>query len=161
MTHEERFCMEDTLAHIRLFQTYMRWAIDMLMNQMIWHDHSKLSPEAFDTFVEYGPKLRNCTYGSEEYKGFLAGMKKALDYHYEQEDHHPEHHEDGIRRMDLISILAMFLDWRSATERHHDGDIRRSIEHNQKRFGYSDDVKQILLNTCDLLDRFPTGRRET
>jgi hypothetical protein len=31
--------------------------------------------------------------------------------------------------------------------RHNDGDILRSVEINQKRFGYSDEMKQIFVNT--------------
>ena len=32
-----------------------------------------------------------------------------------------------------------------------DGDIFRSIEINQKRFGYSDDIKALLRNTAEFL----------
>ena len=35
--------------------------------------------------------------------------------------------------------------------RHNDGDIMKSIEINQERFGYSDDLKQLLINTACLL----------
>jgi hypothetical protein len=41
----------------------------------------------------------------------------------------------------------MIVDWKAASERHADGDILRSIEINQSRFGYSDELKQILVNT--------------
>jgi hypothetical protein len=39
------------------------------------------------------------------------------------------------------------MDWKAATLRHADGDILKSIEINQKRFGYSDDLKEIFKNT--------------
>jgi hypothetical protein len=39
------------------------------------------------------------------------------------------------------------LSLKAATLRHKDGDIRRSVEINQKRFGYSDELKRIFLNT--------------
>lgn len=58
----------------------------------------------------------------------------------------------GIRGMSLLDVLEMLCDWKAATLRHKDGDILRSIEHNQKRFGYSDDLKQILLNTLPLIE---------
>jgi hypothetical protein len=41
----------------------------------------------------------------------------------------------------------MLCDWRAAALRHADGDIWKSIEINQKRFGYSDELKEIFKNT--------------
>ena len=40
------------------------------------------------------------------------------------------------------------------TLRHDDGDILKSIELNQERFGYSDEIKHILINTAHQLDFF-------
>jgi hypothetical protein len=54
--------------------------------------------------------------------------------------------------MSLVQLTEMLCDWKAATLRHKDGDIRRSIEQNQQRFGYSDEVKRILLNTLPLLE---------
>ena len=74
-------------------------------------------------------------------------MKPALEHHYKENRHHPEHFENGIKGMTLIDLVEMISDWKAASERHNNGDIIKSIEINQKRFGYSDDIKQILLNT--------------
>jgi hypothetical protein len=56
-----------------------------------------------------------------------------------------------LRGMNLIDLLEMLCDWKAAGERHANGDLLRSIEVNQKRFGYSDELKQILLNTVGSL----------
>ena len=61
----------------------------------------------------------------------------------------------GITGMSLIDVLEMLIDWKAATLRHNNGDILKSIEINQKRFGYSDDLKKILLNTVKELDFTP------
>jgi hypothetical protein len=53
----------------------------------------------------------------------------------------------------------MLCDWRAATLRHADGDLRRSIEINQKRFGYTDELKAVLLNTAERLRFFAPERR--
>jgi hypothetical protein len=45
------------------------------------------------------------------------------------------------------------------TMRHNDGDIWRSIEINQKRFGYSDELKAILQNTVVRLGMCNDPRR--
>ena len=43
----------------------------------------------------------------------------------------------------------MILDWYAASQRHENGDIFKSIEQNQERFGYTDEVKMILINTIN------------
>ena len=58
----------------------------------------------------------------------------------------------GLHDMTLIDIIEMLCDWKAATLRHKDGAIRRSIEQNQKRFGYGDELKQIFINTIDVLE---------
>ena len=49
--------------------------------------------------------------------------------------------------MNIVDICEMIADWKAASLRHADGDIMKSIEINQKRFGYSDELKSILINT--------------
>jgi hypothetical protein len=80
--------------------------------------------------------------------GFLRDMKPALDHHYANNRHHPEHFgEEGIDGMNLFDVLEMFIDWTASTRRHADGDIAKSIEINKKRFGMSDQLAQIFRNT--------------
>jgi len=76
-------------------------------------------------------------------------MKEALKHHYDFNRHHPEHFVNGIKDMTLIDLCEMLSDWKAASLRHNDGDINKSIEINQSRFGYSDELKQIFLNTID------------
>jgi len=114
-------------------------------------DQTKLSDNEKNVFDIYTPKLKNSTYGSDEYKIFLKEMKVALDHHYENNRHHPEHFKNGIKDMTLIDIVEMFCDWKAATMRHADGDLVKSIELNKKRFNYSDDLEQIFKNTAEYL----------
>jgi hypothetical protein len=71
-----------------------------------------------------------------------------LEHHYEHNSHHPEHYPSGITGMSLLDVMEMLIDWKAASERHTDGDIMRSIEQNQERFGYSDDLRSIFENTA-------------
>ena len=143
--------MEDqrpkTQEHIdevrKLLQTVMTKLLDRSMN----HDQSKLESPEREIFDEFTPKLKDTTYGSDRYNGYLKEMKVALDHHYKQNRHHPEHHENGVKDMNLIDLIEMLCDWKAATMRHADGDIMKSIEHNQKRFGYSNELASIFKNT--------------
>lgn len=137
----------DTLLHIRLVnELLIRFAKD-LMYRAICHDNSKLQEPEKSLFDEYTPKLAACTYGSDEYKGYLKNIGAALDNHYKRNSHHPESHRDGIDGMDLLDIVEMLLDWKAATERHNDGDILKSIEINKERFNISNQLSKILSNT--------------
>lgn len=49
--------------------------------------------------------------------------------------------------MNLVDIIEMLADWKAATLRHADGDIMKSIEIQQKKLGFSDDIKHIFINT--------------
>lgn len=139
----------DTWEHIHQVQTCLGRVIKHLMRRSRDHDQSKLAEPELSTFNEYTPKLRDSTYGSAEYKAFLEGMGEGLRHHYEHNSHHPEHHPSGINGMSLLDIVEMLADWKAATLRHADGDLRRSIEQNKERFGYGDQLEHILLNTAE------------
>jgi hypothetical protein len=111
------------------------------------HDASKLSAEEKPIFDEFTPLLRELTYGSDEYKAALAQMKPALDHHYANNSHHPEHYENGINGMSLLDVIEMLADWKAATLRHADGDMWKSLEINRERFQISDQLAEILENT--------------
>lgn len=141
----------DTVAHIETVRANLDTCIAAIRMRQSEHDLSKLKDPEKCVFDEFTPKLKGSTYGSDEYKGFLASMKVALDHHYANNSHHPEHYPDGIRGMCLLDIIEMLADWKAATMRHADGDLSKSIEINQKRFGYSDELKAILKNTATRL----------
>ena len=176
-----RQAQQETLKHRAQVKTYLAAVCAMLARRGECHDESKLhSPEA-EIFAEYTPKLKGSTYGSEAYKRCLAEMRPALEHHYAENRHHPEHfkryvcngcfkeyrtmpnhcdicgysqfqEETDIAQMTLVDLLEMLCDWKAATLRHADGDILRSIEGNQTRFDYSDDLRQIFENTIALFE---------
>lgn len=145
MTKFETMC--ETYQHKGMVHLFINIVVAQLLHRSNCHDDSKLEYPEVDIFTEFTPKLANSTYGSEEYKQFLQEMKPALDHHYAENKHHPEHYQDGIKGMDLIDLIEMMCDWKAASMRHKNGDIIKSIEINQKRFGYSDDLKEIFKNT--------------
>lgn len=150
MSYDSR---DDTLKHIETVKGLLKKVKQELWTRAIVHDASKLIEPEKEIFDEYTPKLKDSTYGSPEYKEFLVGMGEALQHHYSENRHHPEHFENGIRDMNLIDIVEMFCDWKAATMRHADGDIHKSIIHNKERFGYSDDLEAIFNNTVEVLEK--------
>jgi hypothetical protein len=200
----------ETYKHIQLVHRYLNNIIVQLLARSAEHDQPKLYSPEVEIFDEITDRLANSTYMSEEYKGFLKELKPALDHHYANSRHHPEHFyefspayeeelkeelellkymldfdkdEDmdklnfikshfykttfrrmisrfekllnestsRINNMNLLDIIEMTADWVSSVKRHVDGNIYTSIEKNQERFGYSDQIKNILINTVDII----------
>ena len=140
----------ETRKHVANVAKYISIVIASLLDRAVLHDKSKLKEPEKSVFDKYTPKLKNTTYGSEEYKKYLKEMNVALSNHYKMNRHHPEHwYKAGLSGMSLIDLIEMLCDWKAATLRHKDGNIKRSIQHNQKRFGFSDELKNILFNTVD------------
>ncbi len=142
----------DTLKHIKRVNELLLNASIELINRAQKHDDSKLCLFEKPLFDIYTPKLKGCTYGSDEYKQYLKDLKVALDHHYKENSHHPEHYKNGVNGMDFFDLIEMFFDWRAATERDANGSIHKSIEINKDRFNLSDQVCDIFRNTVKSLN---------
>jgi len=151
-TKRELKAEEQTRLHIEQVRKLMNRLIQELIIRAEKHDKTKLEEPEVSIFNEFTEKLSGITYGSAEYKKCLEKMKPALDHHYRHNRHHPENHIHGIEGMNLIDIFEMIADWKSATLRHDDGNIRKSIEINKERFDISDQLVHILMNTVELFD---------
>lgn len=137
----------ETIKHIRRVRHFLYLMIEELDRRAREHDQSKLeSPEA-EVFGEFTPELAKTEYDSPEYKALLLKVKPAIDHHYAKNRHHPEHWPNGIEGMTLCDMVEMLCDWKAATERNKNGNIRTSIEKNTARYGLSPQLAQIMQNT--------------
>lgn len=157
MSVEQKYdSRNDTWEHIARVQHFMQRAIRDLSFRNEKHDDSKLIEPELSYWDIATPKLANLEYGSEEYKQSLRDIRPALDHHFEHNDHHPEHFEDGVRGMNLMALIEMLCDWRAASERTKQrtddpekmSTFEAGLAHNMERFGISDDLMQILHNTA-------------
>jgi hypothetical protein len=139
----------ETLEHIDRVAHLLSEITTNLWERSNEHDASKLlEPEksAFDTLSQ---KLKDTVYGSEEYRSALREIKPALQHHYANNAHHPEHWPNGIVDMSLLDLIEMLADWKAATERMKDGgSLERSLLLNKDRFGIDDQLYYILVNTA-------------
>lgn len=139
---------EDTLRHAQRVRELMLTVVQELAGRAAVHDRSKTQPPELAIFNEYTPKLKTSTYGSDEYKGFLAEMGAGLAHHYAVNRHHPEHFPNGIDGMTLADLVEMLADWKAATERHDDGSLVKSLVIQKDRFDISHQLARILENTA-------------
>ena len=137
----------DTRKHIRFVKHFLLIVIGNLTKRIDNHDVSKLLPPEKEMFDKFTPLLKEMTYGSDEYKVALKEMGVILQHHYKHNSHHPEHFDNGVNDMSLLDLMEMFCDWQAAMLRHADGDFMKSLEINKERFGMSDQLYQIFMNT--------------
>ena len=141
-----------TFRHIERVRDLLNDVIRELLTRGELHDQCKLvSPEA-EAFAEVTDKLAACTYGSPEYEGYRKQISAALDHHYARSRHHPEHFPHGVNDMTLVDLIEMFIDWKASSERHANGNILKSIEHNTDRFNLSPQLARIFQNTAEMFD---------
>ena len=149
LTLEQEACNADTSEHIRQVAVRLHRMARKLLDRADRHDQSKLASPEVELFTEYTPKLAAVTFGSPEYEAMRKSMGPALGHHYANNRHHPEHHKNGVEDMTLLDVLEMLCDWDASSKRHHDGNIRRSIEKNADRFGIVPQLRRILENSVD------------
>lgn len=140
-----------TMRHIETVRNYLNAVVIELLHRQEQHDQSKFSNEEMPHYARIHDELQKHPYGSEEYKALLKSIKPAIHHHHMHAKHHPEFW-DGYQNMTLIDLIEMVVDWKCASMRSKDGDLRRSIEIGQERFGYSDELKKILMNTAEWIE---------
>jgi hypothetical protein len=140
-------CLNETHKHVRSVQKYLNIFIKEIISRGEIHDDSKFEEPELSIFADNTEKLGKTEYGSEEYKALLEEVKPAITNHYSKNRHHPEHWQNGINDMTLVDLLEMLADWKAATARNKNGNIRTSIDHNSKRYHIDAQLTQILHNT--------------
>lgn len=136
---------QDTILHINRVGEILRSIFDPRIEN---HDKSKLESPEKEYFDIYTSRLQELEYGSDEYNQSLSELKVALDHHYQNNRHHPEHFKKGIEGMNLIDLIEMIVDWKAASERHKDGSFTKSLEINRKRFDISDETYNLIYKTA-------------
>lgn len=155
LTQEQVATNAETWKHIHRVQGLLLEFVFDLLSRAHRHDQSKLRHPEVQAFTEHTANLATTTYGSEEYNAAKVAMGAALQHHYANNRHHPEHFENGVNDMNLLDLVEMFADWKAASERHNDGNVLRSIELNTGRFRLRPQLVRILENTAELFGDHP------
>ena len=147
MKDEINYCLAETHKHVRKVQHNLNKFVSDLIHRGENHDNSKFEEPELSIFAENTSKLGQTVYGSPEYKQLLVEVKPAIDHHYSKNRHHPEHWPNGVEDMTLVDLIEMLSDWKAATERNKDGNIRKSIEINSGKYNMSPQLRTIFENT--------------
>ena len=137
----------DTHVHIAQVRENLTLVVKDLIDRGNSHDQSKLESPELEIFGDHSEELGKLEYGSKEYTENLELIKPAIDHHYSKNRHHPEHWPNGLNDMTLIDLIEMICDWKAATQRNKNGNIRKSIEFNAERYKISPQLRKIFENT--------------
>ena len=112
------------------------------------HDNSKFKTPEVEIYSAHFNELNNSKYGTPEYDKALSNIKPALDHHYESNDHHTQHFEDGIFDMNLVQILEMLCDISVAAE-SKGNDVIKELPNWMARNDVPENYYKILRNTLE------------
>jgi len=139
----------ETLKHVNEVRKNIWTLIGHLDKRAQVHDASKFEEPELSVFAANTPKLAKTEYGTPAYDELLKEVKVAVDHHYSKNTHHPEHWPNGVDDMDLLDIVEMLCDWAAAVKRNKNGNVHKSIQHNQERFKMSPQLAKIMENTVN------------
>lgn len=138
----------DIIAHISTVQASMERIIQRLRYRAEYHDASKLKEPEYSVFKLFSARLKDTKFGTQKYYDTLnePEFQEALNHHYKHNSHHPQHNDLGLDGMSLIDITEMLCDWYSASGAQGNS-ILQSLKIQKERFGMSDQLYNILVNT--------------
>ncbi|SRR5258708_4269001 len=139
--------LKDLVDHKSRVAGYMQWCANDLSHRASVHDNSKFGEEEFEPYDAAFSELQKYPYGSEELKAVYKSIKPALQHHFEANDHHVEHFENGINDMTTIQLTEMICDWLASSERSQTS-IMTGLEINKEKYGIDDQTYRIIVNTA-------------
>ncbi len=139
--------IESILSHKEQVARLLADMVRALCMRAAQHDDSKFSDEEAAAYEEALPKFKDVAYGSPEYIIVCQSIRPAIQHHVNVNRHHPEYFgEDGVSGMNLIDLVEMTCDWIAAAKRSG-SDVVEALQVNRKRFGLSDQLYRIILQT--------------
>lgn len=142
----------ETMKHKHLVQRNLGVVIKQLIDRGDAHDNSKMVEPELQYFAQETANLHGLTYDSPKYTANLDKIRPALNHHYANNRHHPQHFKNQVNDMNIVDVIEMFCDWAASCKRHADGNLHTSIEKNAVKYKLSTQLQQIFENSVGLLE---------
>jgi len=146
--------------HIKRVQNKLSKLVAALLIRMREHDKSKLEEPEFSLWKKMDEEPRY-PYGTRKYNKKIKRYRELFEMHYKENPHHPEHFPNGISDMTLIDLMEMLCDWISYKDNIRVSEAIEMVEKQSKRFGYSDEIKNMLINTLNTYFAVLAGENES
>ena len=106
--------------------------------KLIWrgitHDLSKFSIAELKGYSSNFHEFKHSVYGTKQYTQHITNIQKTINHHYKHNPHHPNHYKGQIELMSLLDIVEMYMVWKAASKKYLNGNLRKSLQINTKRF---------------------------
>lgn len=139
--------LEDLTAHKHLVSESLGDMMRDLLKRAETHDNSKYSHEERDIYEQVVPQFQGVKYGTPEYEAVKTKLGPALNHHYQHNDHHPEHFENGVANMDAMQLNECIADIYAAIRRNPNMHLIESLEAWRNRYKIEPQLYSIILNT--------------
>lgn len=115
------------------------------------HDNSKFKSPEREIYNMNHEKLQQVKFGTDEYDKLMNGeMAVAIDHHYKENDHHPEHFEDGVVNMNLVQILEMLADINAVADAKGT-DVIKTLPEFMRKKNIPENFYTIFRNTLEYM----------
>lgn len=133
-----------------------RWAgypeiVSELNKRGIVHDISKFKEPEFIAFSSTRERFKKAQYGTDEYKQLCDEVRPALEHHYQNNRHHPEHHTNGVKDMTLVDVLEMLADWKAASVRPPYNELKDTLSFSFERNKIDGKPKELITDILSKL----------
>ena len=140
--------MDRIVLHKQSVKVGIQRIIDELADRAEKHDDDKFETEVFDSFYNALDKFINTKFGERNWELAMDEIGDSLFKHYSASPHHAQHYENGINGTNLLDLIEMMVDWKSASNSYGDSSFEESLRVQKKRFGIDDQLYGILTNTA-------------
>jgi hypothetical protein len=141
---------DDTIKHILKHRESVRNKLNFLASELDKraekHDESKLMQPELNWLIQMDKEPRY-QYGTPEYFDKMKKWQKFFKHHYAENRHHPDHFQNGIYDMNIVDICEYITDIISYYDEMHVDDALKTLETQKERFGFDEQLYQILKNT--------------
>lgn len=148
MTTQEKKLTRLILHHKESVAIWLAKFSAELAYRAAMHDNSKFTPEEFGVYADNVDDFSKHEFGSEKELQLREKLLPAAKVHHSRNRHHPEHFENGIDDMNLIDLIEMLADWKSASERTPDDSLRKGMAKLKVKHKISPQLVKILENTA-------------
>ena len=143
--------IDNIIKHRNSVKNKLKFLSEEIKKRGEKHDLSKLQQPELGWLIQMDKEPRY-EYGTPEYFEKMKKWQKFFIHHYANNRHHPNHFKLGVYDMTLVDLCEYIADIISYYDEMLVGDALKTIENQKERFGFDEQLSQILKNT--LLEYF-------
>lgn len=138
--------LNSILQHRETVKERLLFLADELYKRAYHHDDSKLQLPELQWLIDMDKEPRYA-YGTPEYFDKMKRWDKFFKSHYRNNRHHPDHFPNGVNDMNLADLCEYIVDIISYYKELHVNVALDTVNKQQQRFGFDEQLSQILKNT--------------